>query len=52
MLFIDHHEDEEQGGVLIPFGCCNPKVYGHLQVVYQQRLNVVDLVEYLPYLEF
>ena len=34
------------------FECCNHLRYVHLQVVFQQILNVVDLAEYLLYLVF
>ena len=44
-------EAEELSEASPPFGCCNQRVYVHLQAVCQQRSNAVDQVGYPPCLE-
>ena len=48
LLVLRRHEDVKLNVRWTPFGCCNLTMFGHPQVVFRQRSNVVDLEGYLP----
>lgn len=47
-----HPEDATPSEGSTPSGCCSRKGFFRLPIVYQQRLDVADLAEFLPCLEF
>ena len=47
-LITYHREDAKPSAVYFPSEYYNPLVSGHLQAVYQQKLDAVDREEYLP----